>query len=78
MGIIRGGGGGIFLREIFLEPKKKIRRLRSQILTCLVFMILLSKQKYGFTGKGSPSENNVIAEEELDYIDVGDIGNFGD
>ena len=41
-------------------------------------MILLSKQKYGFTGKGSPSENNVIAEEELDYIDVGDIGNFGD
>ena len=40
-----GAGGGNFPRGNFPRTeKKKIRRLRSQILTCLVFTILLSKK----------------------------------
>ena len=52
----------------------KWRRLRSQILTCLIFTVLFSKNN-GFIEKRSPSEK---VEEELDYIDIDDIGNLED
>ena len=77
MGIIRERGGGIFLGEIFLEPKKKNKETTFANTDLSCFYDFIVKKKYGFIGKGSPSEN-VIAEEELDYIDVDDIGNLGD
>ena len=54
----------------------KSRRLRSQILTCFIFLVLFSKN--GFVKKSNPSEKNVIVEEELDCIDIDDIGNLED
>ena len=76
MGIIRERGG-IFLGEIFLEPKKKNKETTFANTDLSCFYDFIVKKKYGFIGKGSPSEN-VIAEEELVYIDVDDIGNLGD
>ena len=52
----------------------KSRRLPSQILTCFIFLALFSK--HGFVKKSNPSEKNVIVEEELDCIDIDDIGNL--
>ena len=52
----------------------KERRLRSQILTCLIFTVLF-KKNHGFIEKRSPSKK---VEEELDYIDIDDIGNLED
>ena len=53
----------------------KSRRLRSQILTCFIFLVLFSR--HGFAKKSNPSEKkNVIVEEELDCIDIDDIGNL--
>ena len=72
-----GAGGGIFLGEIFLEPKKKNKETTFANTALSCFYDFIVKKKYGFIGKGSPSEN-VIAEEELVYIDVDDIGNLGD
>ena len=48
----------------------KSRRVRSQILTF--------QKYYGFVKKSNSSEKNVIVEEELDCIDIGDIGNLED
>ena len=48
----------------------KSRRLRSQNLTCFAFLILISLKKQLF--------KNVIVEEELDCIDIDDIGNLED
>ena len=48
-----------------------------QILTCLIFLVLFSKN-LRFHWKGSSSEKNVIAEERLDGTDMDDIGNLED
>ena len=56
--------------------EKKLRRLRSQILTCFIFLVLFSK--HGFVKKNNPSEKNVIVEEELNCIDIDDTGNLED
>ena len=48
----------------------KSRRLRSQNLTCFAFLVLISLKKQLF--------KNVIVEEELDCIDIDDIGNLED
>ena len=53
----------------------KSRRLRSQILTCFIFLVLLWKN-HGFTEKNNPSEKSGIVEEELVYINLSDIGNL--
>ena len=50
----------------------KSRRLRSQILTCFIFLVLLYFQNT------FSLEKNVIVEEELDCIDIDDIGNLED
>ena len=55
----------------------KSKRLRSQILTCLNFLALLSK-KITVLLKSNPSEKNVVAEEKLVCIDIDDVGNFQD
>ena len=58
--------------------KIKSQRVYSQILTCFIFLILFSKI-LRFLKKSNTSENkNVIAEEELDCIDVDDFGNLED
>ena len=44
----------------------KSRRLRSQILTCYIFLVLFSKKS---RFDWNPSENNVIIEKELDCTD---------
>ena len=36
------------------------------------------KKNYGFIQEGNPSEKVVIVEEELDGIDIDDIGNLED
>ena len=41
------------------------------------FSIFIYKKR-GFILKSSPSEKNVVAEEELDYIDGDDIENIED
>ena len=51
------------------------RRLCSQILTCYIFLALFSKKSQFHR---NPSEKSVIVEEELDYIDIDDIGNVED
>ena len=52
----------------------KSKRLRSQILTYLIFTVLFSKISR-FHGKKQPCwKDIVIVEEELDYIDIDDIG----
>ena len=48
----------------------KSRRLRSQNLTCFAFLVLISVKNQLF--------KNVIVEEELDCIDIDDIGNLED
>ena len=48
----------------------KSRRLRSQNLTCFAFLVLISLKKQLI--------KNVIVEEELDCIDIDDIGNLED
>ena len=48
----------------------KSRRLRLQNLTCFAFLVLISLKKQLF--------KNVIVEEELDCIDIDDIGNLED
>ena len=48
----------------------KSRRLRSQNLTCFAFLVLISLKNQLF--------KNVIVEEELDCIDIDDIGNLED
>ena len=53
-------------------------RLCSQILTCFIFQVLFSKKNHCFIEKSNPSEKNVIVEEELDCIDIDDIGHLGD
>ena len=53
----------------------KSRRLRSQILTCFIFLVLLWKN-HGFTEKNNPSEKSGIVDEELVYINLSDIGNL--
>ena len=56
----------------------KPKRLRSQILTCSVFLALFSKN-HGFVKKSNPSEKTVIiVEEELDCIDIDDTGKLED
>ena len=55
----------------------KSKRLRLQILTCFIFLVLFSK-KITFIEKSYPSERNVIIEEELDCFDIDDIGNLED
>ena len=51
------------------------RGLRSQILTCLIYLVLSSK-KHGFLILNL--QKKVIVEEEPDDIDVYDIGNLWD
>ena len=48
----------------------KSRRLRSQSLTCFTFLVLISLKQQLF--------RNFIVEEELDCIDIDDIGNLED
>ena len=51
----------------------KSRRLRSQILTCYIFLVLfLKKSRFH---RNSSEKKIVIVEEELDCIDIDDIGN---
>ena len=72
------GAGGEFSQGKFSQNRKKKNKettFANTDLSC--FYDFIVKKKYGFIGKGSPSEN-VIAEEELVYIDVDDIGNLGD
>ena len=52
-----------------------MRGLRSQILTCLSYLVLSSK-KHGFLILNL--QKKVIVEEEPDDIDVYDIGNLWD
>ena len=51
----------------------KSRRLHLQILACFIFL-----KNHGFVQEDSPSEKVVIVEEELDGIDIDDIGNLED
>ena len=54
----------------------KSRRLRSQILTCFVFLVLF--KNYGFIQEGNSLEKLVIVQEELNGIDIDDIVNLDD
>ena len=54
----------------------KSRRLRSQILTCFIFLVLFLKIIN--VKKATLREKNVIVEKELDCIDINDIGNLED
>ena len=49
----------------------------SQILTCFIFLDLFSK-KSRFHFKKQPFRKKVLFKEELDYIDIDDIGNIED
>ena len=51
----------------------KSRRLHLQILACFIFL-----KNHGFVQEDSPLEKVVIVEEELDGIDIDDIGNLED
>ena len=42
------------------------------------FSSFILKKNYGFIQEGNPSEKVVIVEEELDGIDIDDIGNLED
>ena len=55
----------------------KLRRVLSQILTCFIFLVLLSKY-YGFVKKNHSSKKKCYIEKELDCIDRDDIGNLED
>ena len=57
--------------------EKKSRRPRLQILTCLIFLVLFSKNR-AFIEEDNPSEKNVIVEEGLDGVDIDDVGNLED
>ena len=46
-----------------------------QILACLIFLVLLSKNPE-FIERGKSSEKVVTVEEELDGIDIDDIGSL--
>ena len=48
----------------------KSRRLPSQNLTCFIFPVLFSKILWFRKKNNSSEKKNVIAEEELDYIDI--------
>ena len=70
-----------FCYNFLTEVKKQIctgitlRGLRSQILTCLIYLVLSSKT-HGFLILNL--QKKVIVEEEPDDIDVYDIGNLWD
>ena len=42
------------------------------------FSCFIFKKNYGFIKEGNPSEKLVIVEENLDRIDIDDIGNLED
>ena len=42
------------------------------------FSGFIFKKNHGFIEKGNPSQKNAIVEEELDCIDIDDIGNLKD
>ena len=56
--------------------ERKSRRLRSQILNCLIFLVFIFKKIAVSLKKSNLSEKNVIVEEELDRIDINDIVNL--
>ena len=43
-----------------------------QILTCFIFQ----NKNHGFIKEGNPSKKVVIAEKNLDDIDIDDVGNL--
>ena len=68
-----------FFDRLKTQIEIKLRRLRSQILTCFIFLVLFSKKNnYGFVKKATLQKKNVTVEEELDYIDIDEIKNFED
>ena len=54
----------------------KSRRLRSQILTCYIFLVLFLKSSRFH--RNASEKKPVIVEEELDCIEIDDIGNVED
>ena len=58
------------------EEAIKLRRLRWQIFSFLYFSSFVFKENHVFNEKDNPSEKVVIAEEELDDIDIDDIVNL--
>ena len=56
--------------------KIKSRRVRSQILTYFIFLVSFKKKNTTVSLKKlSFQKKNVAVEEELDFIDIDDIGN---
>ena len=53
-----------------------MKRLLSQISSFLYFTSFISKENHIFNEENNPSQKNVIVEEELDDIDIEDIGNL--
>ena len=58
--------------------KQNWRNCVSIILTCFIFLVLFSKEKDGFFEEDNPSKKIVIVEEELENIDINNIGNLED
>ena len=58
------------------EETIKPRRLRRQILSFLYFSSFVFKENHVFNEKYNPSQKVVIAEEELDDIDLDDFVNL--
>ena len=55
-----------------------MKTLRSQILTCFIFVVLFKKKSWFHSRRQPFRKIVVIVEEELDGIDTDDIGNLGD
>ena len=51
----------------------KSRRVRSLILTCFIFLIFTKKSRFNWK-----KQKKNIVEQELDCIDIDDIGNLED
>ena len=50
--------------------KIKSTRLCLKILTCFIFLVFIFQTNHAYIEKSNPSQKNVIAEEELDSIDI--------
>ena len=47
-------------------------------MTCVIFLVIFSKKNHGLIEEDNPSEQVVIVEEELNRVDIDEIGKLVD